>query len=203
MKVTRIRIGEGTKKPTTKELLNIKTLLCIGFKGAGFITEVSIVNSTSIRIGLHMKSFVLDLTKHHRNLYRSRFGENLTSLPTWKQRVGFNEIVNDVLNDLKVSALVRSDVFDIRNGMHCFDEYDWNHQLINSPYRNQNTEIIEIDENEYLDEKRRARNLKAREKRKELKCKNIENTVPLSQVKQQSSVSRPKLKLIVGGRYDF
>lgn len=203
MKVTRIRIGEGTKKPTAKELLNIKTLLCIDFKEAGFITEVSIVNSTSIRIGLHMKSFVLDLTKHHRNLYRNRFGEKLTSLPTWKQRVGFNEIVNDVLNDLKVSALVRSDVFDIRNGMHCFDEYDWNHQLINSPYRNQNTEIIEIDENEYLDEKRRARNVRAREKRKELKCKNIENTVPLSQVKQQSSVSRPKLKLIVGGRYDF
>src|ERR1700684_2985374 len=99
MKITKMRI-KGLK-PNKDQQIDILLTLASKLDKAGFITQVSIATSSSLRIGLRMKSFVLDVSKHDRNL---KSNTRLTNLPTWHQRVKFNNIVNSVLNKFKVSA---------------------------------------------------------------------------------------------------
>ena len=96
------------------------------FKNAGFRTSISVTTSTGLKIGLHMCTFRIDRSIHDRNLRHNPFiGSKLTDIPTWEQRVEFNDIVNSVLNKFKVSGRIRSGPFTIRDGMHAFNENDW------------------------------------------------------------------------------
>jgi len=167
MKITKIRFN-GVK-PTIVQLNALKTALEGRIQKAGFITEVSI-HGVAIRLGLHMKSFVLNTAKHSRNLqYNPHMKPKLTNLPTWDQRVEYNNIVNKVLTTLKVSANVKSGPYTIRQGELECCEGDWDMQkptwVRNNEYNGHT--IGECDEKEFLEERREMRLAKARAKRLE------------------------------------
>lgn len=166
MKVTSIRI-KGLK-PEDIELQIIQSQLEYRFAKAGFITEVSIVNKTSLKIGLWMKSFKLDTNKWDRNLQiNPHLSPKLTTTPNWDQRVSFNNIVNSVLNKFKVSANVKSGPFTIRKGKQTFDKYDWYDQkpewIRHNEFRGYGVQAI--DEKHFLECRRIELNKKANEKR--------------------------------------
>ena len=123
------------------------------------------------------KTFSLDLRKHDRNLYVSQSGDRLTNLPTWDQRVEFNNIVNAVLNKFRVSANVKSGFYTIRKGFECMTEYDWQDQKPRWIYHNEiNGNYIEsVDEKQYLEDRRLKRLELARQKRSEAKLQNQED----------------------------
>lgn len=166
MKVTKMRIkGEllgGLRMHSVMSELKRR------FAKAGFVTGVSVQNHSSIHIGMHMRSFKIDTTKHDRNLRHSP-GSNpkLTDVPTWDQRVEFNNIVNAVLNKFKVSANIKSGPFTIRSGTEAMREGDWLNQ---KPYwitQNENNGyyIESCDEGEFIENRRIVRNREARAKR--------------------------------------
>jgi hypothetical protein len=170
MKITKMRTKAG-EVPSTDVVLEIERLLRTRFERAGFITEVRALTRTSIKIGLHMRTFSLDLTKHDRNLYRSQCGDKLTNLPTWDQRVEFNDIVNSVLNKYGISANVKSGPFVIRKGKEAMVEGDWVDQKPEWIHHNEmrGNYIEAIDEREYIEERRVERNKRAIERRKQMR----------------------------------
>jgi len=165
MKITKMRI-KG-QKPTHEQMIDIELALRARFARAGFITGVHLVNSARIDIGQHMRSFSLDTSKHDRNLQCSPYKERLTNLPTWGQRVEFNNIVNSVLNKYKVSANVKSGPYTIRQGMESMTEKDWHRQTPDWIRQNmaRGYYIEPVDEKDYLEHRRQIRNEKARQKR--------------------------------------
>lgn len=166
MKITKIRV-KG-QKPETNDLNLIVSQLSHKLAKVGFITEVEIVNSTCIKVGQRMRSFSLDLTKHDRNLQvNPHLNPKLTNLPTWDQRVQFNNILNEVLNKLKVSANVKSGPYTIRQGTEAMTESYWHDQKPDW-VRNNDAKgfyIESIDEKSYLEERRQRRLIEARTKR--------------------------------------
>lgn len=149
MKITRMSI-KGEKLGALLE--TIKAQLEFEFNKKGFITDVYVVNSQSIKIGLWMRTFKLDTIKHDRNLQVSPYQSRLTSLPNWDQRVVFNNVVNKVLNNWKVSCTVKSGPFTIRTGMTCFDEYDWQDQKPAWAYENERKGyyVTAVNEREFI-----------------------------------------------------
>ena len=139
MRVTNIRI-QGVKA-TQAQTDRIVKAISKQLKAAGFITNVRSFSATSITLGLHMKSFVIDTDKLGYNA-RMHGGYNglgmqlslsgtlasfkRTSLPTWDQRVKFNDIVNDALDAANATARVVSGPFivrDVKQGR--YDEQAW------------------------------------------------------------------------------
>ncbi len=136
MKITKMRV-KG-KIPSTDVLLAIERELKESFTRAGFITNVSFGDTrSSMKIGLHMRSFSIDVSKlgYNATIYANSLAMNLrngykrTNVPTWNQRVKFNQIVNKVLTRNKVSATVRSGPFLIRDGLKALKEVDWRFQV--------------------------------------------------------------------------
>lgn len=166
MKITKMRIkGEV---PSTDVVLEIERTLRRRFERAGYITEVGAVTRTSLKIGLHMRSFKLDVTKHDRNLrHNPHLPSKLTDTPTWDQRVEFNDIVNSVLNKFKVSANIKSGPFTIRSGRTAMTENDWVAQKPEYITHNEcrGYSVEPCDEREYIEERRKRRLIEAREKR--------------------------------------
>ncbi len=109
---------------------------------AGYISDVTIMNTSRIDIGLHMCSFRVNTKVHG---YNARYNPHMTykagykrtSTPTWEQRVDFNNIVNAVLNKYKVSCNVTSGDFIIRQGTKVFTEYDWENQKPDYMHQNE------------------------------------------------------------------
>ena len=166
MKITCIRI-KG-KIPSTDVILEIEKTLRRRITKAGFITEVNAITRTSIKIGLHMRSFKLDVTVHDRNLRcNPHLPNKLTDTPTWDQRVEFNDIVNAVLNKFKVSANVKSGPFIIRAGTKAMTEYDWHAQKPEYIRHNEmrGYSVEPIDEQAFLKARRLKRLEQARQKR--------------------------------------
>lgn len=171
MKITKMR-NKKNEVPSSDVILAVEKELKAQFIRAGFITNVNTETRTCIKIGLHMKSFSLDLSKHDRNLYKSQCGDKLTNLPTWDQRVVFNNIVNNVLNKFKLSGNVKSGPYTIRQGFTAMTEYDWQDQkpsYVHSNERNGHGPIVKVNEKQYLEERRIARNLEAKAKREAYK----------------------------------
>jgi hypothetical protein len=134
MRITKIKDFDGSKIGSDG-LEVLQLALTNVFKDAGFITEVSIVNSSSIKIGLWMRCFSVDVQKHGYNaiVYKNNFmnlkkGYKRTTVPTWDQRVEFNNILNKVLDSHHVSANIKSGPFTIRKGTESMTENDWMHQ---------------------------------------------------------------------------
>lgn len=158
MKITRMNI-KGEKLGALLE--TIKAQLDFEFNLKGFITDVYVVNSQSIKIGLWMKTFKLDTLKHDRNLQVNPYQKKLTTLPTWDQCVIFNNVVNKVLNKFKVSANVKSGPFTIREGKTCHTEYEWSDQKPLWIYENERRGyyITSVNEKEFIAQRKEARRL--------------------------------------------
>lgn len=125
MKITQIRFNG--KLPSPQLLRDIVLMLELKIGQADFITNVGIVSRSGIKLGLRSKSFLIDTTKMPHNIQYSAFRSTgkRTSLPTWDQRVEYNDLVNAVLTELGVSAMVTSGPYLIRDGMHAYTENDW------------------------------------------------------------------------------
>ena len=170
MKITRMRI-KGTKLGGLR-MNALMVELKRRFNKAGFITGVNVQNNSSLHIGLHMRSFKLDVTKHDRNLRHSPHSSpKLTDVPVWDQRVEFNDIVNAVLNKYRVSANIKSGPFTIRSGTEAMTEGDW---LDQKPFwitQNENNGyyIESCNEAKFIEQRRVARNKVAKLKRVESK----------------------------------
>lgn len=122
MKLTKIRFKGMV--PSKGQIPTIINQLGRRFKNAGYITEVCQINSTSIKIG-HKRCFTLDLSKHPYNMQYSPGRHRRTRLPNWTQRVDFNNIINDCLDEYGVSANIKSMMFIIREGEIRKTETDW------------------------------------------------------------------------------
>lgn len=121
MRITAIRINNTKAK--NWELKAIVQTLNYRFKRAGFLTNASIVNSTSIDIKLrHMQYAEIDTSKrgynYRVNLYTKsdiKKGYKRTKSLSWNQRVELNHLINDVLDTHRVSATIRAMSFVIRD----------------------------------------------------------------------------------------
>lgn len=132
MRITGMRI-EGAK-PDLNTLMRIVSKLEQRFKQAGFETCVEQVSSTSIHIGLNMRTFTIDVAKLGYNADRGQWagsrckaGYKRTRTPTWDQRVQFNDIVNEVLNQYSVVCSVRSGEYVVRTRGRAYSESDWDY----------------------------------------------------------------------------
>lgn len=121
MRINKMRDKEG-KKWESATLRGIAFSLKRDLNHAGFITDVYVVNGTSIHIGMHMCSFRICTTKlgynariNHFSITRTKKGYVRTSTPTWGQREQFNHIVNNRLDGLGVKANIKSGDYTIRS----------------------------------------------------------------------------------------
>lgn len=128
MKVTKIK-GKNNKRLTPLAMQLLIMTLNARLRKVGYITEVSQLNSQSIRIGLRMRSFSVDLKVHGYNTQHTPYGSRRTNLPSWEQRVEYNNIINDVLNKFGISCKVVSGPFTIRDGYTNMSESDWHKQV--------------------------------------------------------------------------
>ena len=62
MRITKIRING--KVPTNAQLETLRALLAKHIQASGFITHVYIQSASSIKLGLHMRSFSVDTNIH-------------------------------------------------------------------------------------------------------------------------------------------
>lgn len=173
MKITSMRHGRNRALPSTDLILEIERTLRARFKRAGFITEVHAQTRSSLKIGMHMCSFRIDTNVHDRNLrHNPHLPSKLTNVPTWDQRVVFNDIVNAVLNKFRISANVRSGEFTIRKGTECMTENDWSDQKPSWITENEcrGYYVEACDEREYVNERRLERLKVARQRRAQAKA---------------------------------
>lgn len=169
MKITKMRI-KG-QKPGGLKMNDVLVELKHRFDRAGFQTNVGVISDSGIKIGLWMRTFILDTTKHELNLQCNPYQQKLTKLPNWDQRVKFNDIVNSVLNKFKVSANVKSGPFIIREGLECMTEYHWQDQKPSWIYQNEQNGyyITSVNEKEFIEARRLKRLKKQRENRAKVK----------------------------------
>ena len=124
MKITKIRI-DG-KKPTTEQLTRIVDQLRNETKAAHFITNVNIVNSSRIDLVLRREHFKIDVLELGYNTLVRFDGKKIrTNKPSHNQRKEYNNIVNKVLDDNNVAAVVRSGPVMVREYGYTYTNLDW------------------------------------------------------------------------------
>lgn len=128
MKISKIRINGSM--PTDQTISALMINLIEELRNVGFITDATQKTSTCIKLGLRMRSFSIDIEKMPHNIQYNPFRPQgkLTNLPTWNQRVEYNNIVNRVLTALGISAKVTSGEYLVRDGEMELTESDWNDQ---------------------------------------------------------------------------
>jgi len=95
----------------------------------GFLVEAHGVNSQAIKTGYNKKSFEIDITRLPYNYSHRLYGKpRRVRTPSWDQRVEFNNILNELLNGLKVTCNIKSAHYTIRQGNTIFVEKDWENQ---------------------------------------------------------------------------
>lgn len=120
MKATHIRTVKG-EIPSSETVLKLERLLLKKIKSIGFISNVTILTRSAVKIGLHMCSFRIDPAVHgHNEDYgycgsRTKKGFKRTCIPTWGQREDFNHLVNDCFDELSLSARIMSGPFKVRD----------------------------------------------------------------------------------------
>lgn len=128
MKLTKLRNKDG-EKFSWEELESISRDLQNSIGAAGYESEACQVNSTCIKIGLHKRSFSVVLARHGYNTQHGMGGaKRRTNLPSWDQRVDFNNIINSVLDDHQASCNIKSGEYIIRQGTKSFTGEDWEYQ---------------------------------------------------------------------------
>ena len=128
MKFTKVKTTDDSQ--IDLNMLAEALVLALGKKG--YITDFTIKSKTGFTLGLHMRSFKIDIDKLGYNYRTGHFvntktGYKRTDVPTWNQRVDYNNIVNSILNRYKISANVTSGNFIIRDGVNSKTEYDWSY----------------------------------------------------------------------------
>lgn len=136
MKITKLRHMRSGNTVSLNVRTKIAKQLQKEFDKAGFITDV---NNELTTIGLHGKCFVIDTEKLGYNArvnngvdgmgqilnYMGLVGFKRTSLPTWDQRVEFNQIIQRTMKKNGVTATVKSGPFVITKEGINFTENDW------------------------------------------------------------------------------
>lgn len=118
-------LATGIKFKKTKKLLTTQelTLLCeqivLAQARAGYITEAQIKTTGAIRIGLHMKCFVVDVKRLGYNAViashvKSIKGYKRSNMPLWDQREEFNHIVNKIFDRWELQAHIKSGYYTVR-----------------------------------------------------------------------------------------
>ena len=189
MKATGIRYKnkQGLSKPSERILEDLCEKILWAMERKGFITNAAVLNSTSIKIGLHMSSFRVNTTKLGHNARTNQFikspkGYKRTDVPTWDQRVEFNDIVNDLFDSYSLQATIKSGCYTVRSRQGRRSEHDWHHETPMSYHFNADADreiLPEADMRERCDsdrlerehrEKTKVERLeKAREYRKRIK----------------------------------
>jgi hypothetical protein len=131
MRATKIRLKDGSK-PSQWTLEQVQSIIDAKMGKMGFITEVYILNSTSIKVGLHMCSFRINTNMRGYNAdtghsgKRCKAGYKKTSIPTWEERVMFNDIVNDAFDTMGLNCNIKSGSFIVRDfDTGRYNERDW------------------------------------------------------------------------------
>jgi len=138
MKLTNIRCAVTGKKLNKVEMTMVADALENRLAMYGFITESYVVNSSRIDLKTQGKSFTVNTKKlgynaniGHYNGYGNYYspstksGYRRTNIPTWDQRVEYNNLVNSLLDTFKVSCNIKSGYFVVRQGADSFTETDW------------------------------------------------------------------------------
>lgn len=132
MKATNIK--KNGKKLSAIEMQDLVNAIAKKLYDSCFITRVEVVNSSQIKIGLYMKSFVIDTERLPKNArvnnctLNLRSGYKLTNSPTWDQRVEFNDIVNEVFDSFELDAKITAWHFTIRDFEGAKNEDLWSSQ---------------------------------------------------------------------------
>lgn len=135
MILTKIRNNDGKLK--AKSLQTLANALSKALTKEGFITDVTVKNSSSLKLGLHSRCFSINTQKlgHNAVIYSAdssmkfKKGYKRTNVPVWDQRVRFNDVVNDVLDSFRVSANIKSGPFTIRKGYDRGTEDSWRNEI--------------------------------------------------------------------------
>ena len=127
MKVTKMR-NEDNKKFPVETLEMIAQALEAAFGQAGFNTYVTVANGSALNISQGGRCFSVDTNKLGYNAivpFCNSYGFTIdstgvkgykrTDIPTWDQRVEFNNILNSVLDRYSVKAEVKAKPFVIRD----------------------------------------------------------------------------------------
>lgn len=118
MKATKLRYTDG-KKLTERMAQEIARVIEGDLSNAGFCTDVSAPTHTTLRIayGSHA-CFVIDTDKRGYNYredrHRSLVGWKRTAVPTWDERVEFNDALNATLDRLGLRCNIKSGPYTVR-----------------------------------------------------------------------------------------
>ena len=121
-------IKDNTGRTLNQNNLNELGQLIVGVLAErGFKTGYKVDDKGKLKIGLHGKSFVIDTEMHGYNskLNPFRGKPSKTSLPTWEQRVEYNNTINDIMDKLNLNATIKNSVFIIRDKNGRKDEAYW------------------------------------------------------------------------------
>lgn len=145
MKFTKMR--QDGKKLTHEELEQLGRDLVNELGSVGFITDHFTINSSRIDLKVHMKSFTINVTRLGYNasynpMMKYKAGYKRTNLPTWLQRVSYNNIVNRLLDENNISCNVTSGPFTIRLGLDSMNQDDWLDQKPDYLIENENRGFI-------------------------------------------------------------
>jgi len=140
MKITNIRCNKTNKKLTFSELKTVAEFLECKLGELGYITQSSVKNSSRIDLGLHMRSFKIDVNMLGYNAQYNPYmnykaGYKKTSTPTWSQRVCYNNTINDILDRYNIKANIKSGDYTIRKGFESYNEVYWENQKPSWQYR--------------------------------------------------------------------
>lgn len=121
MKITKLRT-KNDKKLTTIMLNNLCMRLRTTLARKGFITDVVILNGSSLNISNNGCSFNIDVNKLGYNarinqctIIACKAGFKRTNTPTWTQRESFNHTINDVLDKYKFKGNIKSGEYTVRD----------------------------------------------------------------------------------------
>jgi hypothetical protein len=117
MRATNIRIAG--KKPTREQLKDVVCMLNDAYQSAGYLTGVEI-SGAAVLISSGLGQFRVDTDKLGHNARFRRWGSPVrgyvrTDVPTWEQRVDFNNITNRVFDAMDATATIRSGPFTVRD----------------------------------------------------------------------------------------
>lgn len=134
MRATGIRYNKkhGGGIPTERYLEDVCELIVAACERKGFKTDAHRLTGSAIKIGLHMSSFRVITSKLGHNARIGRYvdspkGYKRTDVPTWDQRVEFNNIVNKLFDKFGLVANIKSGCFTVRDkkkGAHTEDDWD-------------------------------------------------------------------------------
>jgi hypothetical protein len=133
MKITKLRkiTSKGNVKLSDSEFNELFKELELRLTNAGLLynTYIEKLNSTSFKISGNSRSFSIDVQKLGYNAQHNPFlngkGFRRTNLPTWDQRVEFNNIVNAVFTEMNLVANIKSGFYVIRQGSIELKVRDW------------------------------------------------------------------------------